>query len=74
MINYQSFVDETTTPWYTYICKAELWRATSSPYWQIKWIDSNWKTEYPAKNNFPSDKFEFIADDRATLIYSFTWV
>lgn len=74
-MNYQTLIDDTSTPWITYICKAELWRWTDDPFWQIILIDSNGNKKYPANsNNFPSDKFEFIADNRANLTYSYTWV
>ncbi len=74
-MSYQTLVDDTTTPWTTYICKADLWRATTEAQWQIVAIDSDWNKKYPSdSNDFPSDKFEFIADDRASLVYSYTWI
>lgn len=72
-MNYQTLIDDTTTAWVTYICKADLWRASSSPYWKILRIEDNWNVKYPAKDWFPSDEFEFIADNRATYTYSYTW-
>lgn len=68
-------IDDTTTPNVTYICKADLGRGTDQPFWQIQAIDESSgsvEIKYPLKDWFPSDKFEFIADDRATtLTYSF---
>ena len=74
-MSYQTIVDNTTTAWTTYICKADLWKWTDEATWQITNVDASWNVTYPANdNNFPSDRFEFVADDRATYTYSYTWV
>lgn len=70
--NYQTVIDSTTTAWITYICKAEIGRATSSPLWRIIAIDTVWNVKYPDwENGLPTDNFEFIADNRASLTYSY---
>lgn len=70
--NYQTVVDNTTTPWITYYCIWEIWRATSQALWQIFIVDVSWNIKYPEDTNWePSDKFQFIADNRATLTYSY---
>lgn len=71
-IEFQTVIDTTTTPWYTYICKWEIGRATTSSYWQIKRIDSNWNKQRPKNSKWnPSDDFEFIADNKALYTYSY---
>ena len=74
-MKYQTIIDNTTTAWITYICKAELWRATDSAFWSIMIINETWtetEVKYPQKTDWtPSDDFIFIADDRATYTYSF---
>ena len=71
-IEYQTVIDDYSTPGILYTCKADLWRWTDKPFWQIKAIDSTGSKMRPIDNNwFPSSDFIFKADDRATLTYSY---
>ena len=73
-MNYQTLIDDTTTAWVTYICKADLWRAETDAKWQIIAIDTNWNKKYPRDAKwFPSDLFEFKASTRASYTYSYIW-
>ncbi len=71
----QQAVDD-STPWTTYIWVAEVWRPTTSSFWQIKKItdDGAWNitTQFPALENWDiSSDFDFVWDDRETLNFSF---
>jgi hypothetical protein len=71
-MNYQTLIDDTTTVWTTYICRADLWRAEDSSNWQIYTIDTDWNKKYPRNSDwFPSDEFIFKASLRASYTYSY---
>lgn len=68
----QTLIDNTTTAWYTYVCSSEPWIATSAPLWKIiKVNNSNWSTQFPKVDWVVSDWYINIADNRASLTYSY---
>jgi hypothetical protein len=75
-MKYQTIIDDTTTANITYICRAELWRAEDSEYWQIFIIDETWSNteiKFPQNSDWNvSQEFIFNANDRATYTYSLT--
>lgn len=73
-MEYQTIIDTTSTPWSTYICKAQPWFASSEAKWQIKLIDANWNKKYPIRADGlnVSEDFEFIADNRASFTYAYS--
>jgi hypothetical protein len=72
MINKQTLIDNTTTAWYTYICSADIWALNSVALWQVKRVDNaTWSTMYAESGWTPTDEYKFIADNRASLTYSY---
>ncbi len=70
--NLQTLVDTTTTAGYTYVCQSTPWVATSSPLWKIIKVNStNWSTQFPKVSWVVNTNFEHIADNRASLTYSY---
>lgn len=47
---YQTLIDNTSTPWITYICQAEAWRPTNKPQWRIFTVDEDWNIKFANKN------------------------
>ena len=43
---YLQRIVDTTTPWYTYICRSVPWIRRDMKKWQIERIDSNWNSTY----------------------------
>jgi hypothetical protein len=70
--NVQQLVDNTTTAGYVYVCSANPWTATSAPYWKIIKVDTlTWSTLFPKVSWVINTHYEHIADNRASLTYSY---